>query len=98
MPSAVSKYLKGLEARLAALEGKLGVAAPASAGAGEGDEEEEEAPEWLTGYDELLSGPLATFVATSKSLKGPVAELVGPCVAAHPACTLHSERGCAVTG
>ncbi len=74
MAASVAKYLKSLEARLAAVEGNLGLAPPAAAGAS--DEEEIETPEWLDAYDAFLANEVAKFKATSDNLGGKAGELV----------------------
>lgn len=76
MAASVTQYLQSLEARLAALEGKMGVTPAAAASGGDAAGGDAGAPEWLVAYDTLLEGKLAPLVATSNDIGGPVAELV----------------------
>jgi len=75
MAASVAKYLKSLEARLAAVEGNLGLAPP-TAVAGSGTEDDIETPEWLDAYDAFLASEVAAFLGTSKDISGKVGELV----------------------
>ena len=76
MAASVANYLKGLEARLAAVEGNLGIAPAAGVAAGAGGDDATEMPEWLEAYDVFMVTEVAAFVAISKDIGDKVADLV----------------------